>query len=412
MPFVKRPDGTLGMQHITVEWHRARAALANPTNISIVELAVDGREVGDARNYAVKSAMELHRPPEMMLFIDSDVLIQHDALTKLLYRARHYPEYDIFAGVYCSKSSLPEPLLYMQDGGGPYWDWTLGDLVFDLSSVAMGCTLIRMSLFEKMEYTDEKPWFYTRNERTVVDGFLQVNRGTEDIFFCNKAREEAGAKIMADTSILCGHQDLETGRVYGMPTDSGPIQRARWHPIHNEEDGELKKALDIGAGPSRRHWDGHKTYTLDIRPETDCDYTQDSRSMNLPDEHFDIVASSHHLEHVGRWDQETVWKEIFRVCKPGGNIEIIVPNVTWAAQLICDGHVDEHVQNVLYGAQEKHGYARDLNTHYFGYTPEIGRALAESVGFTDVTVETYKDNPDRVYEMVIRGARVTEDHNV
>ena len=176
----------------------------------------------------------------------------------------------------------------------------------------------------------------------------------------------------------------------------------------------LKLAIDLGAGGTRRQWDGYVTYTLDARPETCPDYCQDLLMLNLPDEHFDLVASSHAFEHVGRWDQEQLWTEVFRVCKPGGKLEVIVPNVAWAAEKIHQGQEDGHTLNVLYGAQEAHGYAREFNLHYFGYTPAILRALAEGAGFVDVTTESWKENHELGYHLVCRATRpavVAAEHN-
>ena len=413
MPLVKKSDGQLGLQHITVEWQRHRNALGFPTNINFYEICADGMEVGDARNHAANKALEVNA--EFLLFIDSDVLIQYDALKKLLMRARHYPDHDIFSGIYCTKNAtLAEPLIYKRNGEGPYWNWAIGDLVFDIASVGMGCALIRTSLFEKLEFDeDTKPWFYTPNEQKSTPEGFETNRGTEDIFFCNRAREEVDAKIMVDTSVLCGHQDLESGTVFGLPRDSQPVQSAHWHPIHkedkdedsNDEVKEELKVLDLGAGSTRREWKGYKTYTTDIREDTGADYIQDTRHLNLPEGYFDMVASSHHLEHIGRWDQELVWAQIYKIVKPGGKIEMIVPNVKWAASHIIDGIEDGHVMNVLYGAQEDHGYERIYNTHFFGYTPSIGKALAELVGFTNVNVETYEENEDLHYNMIIRAIK-------
>jgi len=404
MPFIKKSNGNLGLQTLSVEWHRYRMSLGFPTNINFYEIAADGMEVGDARNHCCEKALELGA--EFVFFIDSDVLIQHDALKKLLMRARHYPDHDIFSGVYCTKHpTIAEPLLYKKDGQGPFWNWAIGDLVFDLQSVGMGCTLIRASLFEKLEYDKiNNPWFYTPNDQKITPEGFETNRGTEDIFFCRRAREEVGAKIMADTSLLCGHQDLATGVIYGLPEDSQPVQSAYWHPTH-KNDEEILKVLDLGAGDTRRRWPGYKTFTTDIREGTSADYIQDTRHLNLPENYFDMVASSHHLEHIGRWDQEQVWSEIYKIVKPGGKIEMIVPNIQWAASLIIDNIVDGHVLNVLYGAQEEHDYAREYNTHYFGYTPSIGKALAELVGFTDVNVKTYEDDENLKYNMIIRGVK-------
>lgn len=419
IPYCVGPRGDAIPENITVEWHRRRMAIATPTNTNTYEITIDGHEVGDARNKAVEFALTRPSKAGFIFFLDYDVLPMHDCLTKLLYRAAHFPDHDIFAGVYCCKTHPAEPLIYAGDGHGPFWDWTIGDLLtteqHGITGTHMGLTLIRLSLFERLSNTEEMPWFKTTGS-TEITGDGLINRyGTEDLWFCKRAIEEAKAKILVDTSVLAGHVNNKSGEIFGLPEDCKPVKGASWMPQHpaNQPGGEnmdadgqpVKKALDLGAGEHKRSWDGHKTFTTDLRADTKPDFVMDSRMLNLPAESFDLVASSHHLEHLGRWDQETVWREIFRICKAGGSIEHIVPNAEWAAAKMADGIVDEHVLNVLYGAQEEHGYARALNTHYFPYTPAIAAALAESAGFADVVVTSYKDDPSLGYNLVIRGKK-------
>jgi hypothetical protein len=414
-PYTRGRDGSIMLDTITVNWQRARAGLSVPTNFNSIEMFADGMEVGDARNKVALKCLESSPPPEFLFFIDNDVLIPHDALTKLYFRAQTRPGYDIYCGVYCCKWTTPcEPLIYAGDGGGPYWDWAVGDLLtteeHGITSVHMGLTLIRTSLFKRMVeagYGAEKPMFYSRCEKTVTDkGELKTARGTEDIYFCQIAVNDFDAKILVDTGVLAGHIDKSTGKIWGLEATSPPIQRAR--RLYAGQPGgpaaipELV-ALDLGAGNSRRVWEGYKTETLDIRKESGADYIQDARMMTFRDNTFDLVASSHHLEHIGRLDQDLVWAEMFRVCKPGGGIEHIIPDVSWAAHQIEQGIADDHVLNVLYGAQEAYGYAREFNLHYFGYTPELAISFAKKHGFVDVTCKNWKDDPALDYNMILTG---------
>ena len=109
VPFVPGPNGPR-LAPVTTEWHRSRMALVTPTNFNSFVIYCDGLEVGEARNLAVKAVLEHDPRPEFLFFLDFDVIPQYDALTKLLMRARHFPKHDIFAGVYCSKSSPPEQI--------------------------------------------------------------------------------------------------------------------------------------------------------------------------------------------------------------------------------------------------------------------------------------------------------------
>lgn len=402
--------GTRVLEPVTVEWHRAKMSLGRPTCFNFGEVVADGMEVGEARNFAVEKALEAENTPEFMFWLDYDVLPQYDALTKLFYRARCFPEYDIIAGVYCSKGSPPEPLVYMDQGVGPYWDWAVGDLLFDVYGVHSGLTLVRTSLYRRMlEAKPNEPLYLTTNQRTIENGKLCSRSGTEDLWFCRRAVDDFGARIMVDTSVLAGHINNATGQIFGLRDDSPPIQRShfmRRRTKDGEEPEDEKKALDIGAGGTRRQWEGYRTYTTDIRPETKPDYVMDTRLLNIPDGEFDLAASSHHLEHIGRWDQEKVWQEMSRVLKPGGRMEHFVPSLEWAAAHIMDGGPDESVYNVLYGAQEAQGYARDCNTHYFGYTRTVARAMAEEVaGLIDVEVKDWRDDERLGLNLVITGRK-------
>lgn len=407
---VRLENGEEILDTVTVQWTRHRTALALGTNCNFIQLFEDGKEVGVARDSAARRCLA-HRPrPRYLMFLDDDVLPMWDAFVKLFYRLQTNPNIDIAAGVYCVKG-WHDPLVYAGDGCGPFWDWAVGDLLttagHGITGTHMGLTLIRTSLFQRMldakVVNDVVPFFKTVNET----GYNCSRRGTEDLYFYQLARK-VGCQIMVDTSVLAGHIDKNTGVTWGLPKDSPPMQRGDWLTKKDQEQAkaqDLKLALDIGAGGTRRVWAGHKTYTTDIRPDAKPDYVQDTRLLNLPDGHFDLVASSHHLEHLGRWDQPRVWSEMFRVLKAGGRMEHVVPSLDWAAAKLVDGEPDEHVYNVLYGAQEAHGYAREYNLHYFGYTAKVARALAEGCGLVEVRVRDWRDEPALGYNLVVTGRK-------
>lgn len=413
---IKLANGQWILDTITVDWHRKRQSLSFPTNTIQIEFFVDGMEIGEARDQVARRCLAHDPVPEYLFFLDDDVLPDHDALTKLYAHAQWRPDYDIFAGVYCCKYQNPaDPLIYAGDGTGGFWDWAIGDILtteaHGISSVHMGLTLIRTRLFERMlrvsgVCNDDEPLFKTVEcQRERVNGSLRSHQGTEDIWFCQHAAK-VQAKILVDTSVLAGHIDKRTGITYGLHPDSPPVKRAKWLTHKDQEEaGDLKLAIDLGAGGTRREWPGYKTFTLDIRPEAKPDYCQDTRSLNFPDGHFDLVASSHHLEHIGRWDQERVWREMARILKPGGRMEHIVPSIEWAARKIGENEVDEHVLNVMYGAQEGHGYERQFNQHFFGYTKAIAKALAEQAGMIDVEMTDWLSDPGEGYNLTIKATK-------
>lgn len=414
---VRLPNGQWVLDTVSVEWHRRRMALAVGTNINFVDFFADGMEVGEARTAVAYRCLEHQPQPRYLLFLDDDTLPEWDAFIKLFFRLQTRPDYDIAAGVYSCKG-IGDPLIYAGDGCGPFWDWTLGDILTSeshgITGTHMGLTLIRVSLFQRLLDTglvnEETPFFRTVRETGRINGAMATRSGTEDLWFyklCQKL--DPKPRILVDTSVLAGHYDKQTGITWGLPADSPPVQRAKWLKAGNSSSNghaePEKIALDIGYGGHKREFPGYTVYTTDIRPECQPDYCQDTLWLNLPNDHFDLVASSHHLEHIGRWNQERVFQEMFRITKPGGRWEHIVPSMEWAAEKIVQGQVDEHTYNVVLGAQEQHGYAREYNTHYMFYTAEILKALAEQAGMINVEVIDWRQKPELGYNLIVRGRK-------
>ena len=430
---VTGPRGDLIFDPISPLWHRARMALSFGTNVNSSEICVDVAEIGDARSQVAARCLSMNPRPEYLLFIDSDVIVPSDSYLKLSHHVRTKPHIDVAAGIYVCKGAGPpwDPLIYRDPGEGAFWDWAVGDILttktHGIRATHMGLTLIRVSLFQRMldagvvhgDGTDQEdePFFCTQRYTRDTPRGRETFSGTEDIYFYEKARKIPGeCQILVDTSVLAGHHDKKTGISYGMSGNCSPVERAKWLPLPDGSglrkdrkeatEAGKKLCLDLGAGESRREWPGYITYTLDSRPRAGVDYVQDLTQLNQPSDHWDRVASRHSFEHVGRWDQERLWSEVFRITKPGGDIEICVPNVEWAAEKIVAGEVDFHVLNVLYGSQEMEAeMGRDKNVHFFAYTPAIARALAEGCGLVNVVVKSYKDDPSLEYHLIVTGEK-------
>lgn len=82
--------------------------------------------------------------------------------------------------------------------------------------------------------------------------------------------------------------------------------------------------LEIGPGESRiPGFEG-----INIVKNDATDYIADvaNQGITLPSNTFDLVYSSHFLEHIEWYKTEFVISEMFRVLKPGGRVEIHVPD--------------------------------------------------------------------------------------
>jgi SAM-dependent methyltransferase len=91
------------------------------------------------------------------------------------------------------------------------------------------------------------------------------------------------------------------------------------------------KARRISLDPAQKDWD--ILTTLDIDPDTGCDFVHDLEELPYPfDTHeFDEVHAYEVLEHTGRQGD---WRfffgqfaELYRIIRPGGHLYITVPSV-------------------------------------------------------------------------------------
>jgi len=337
-----------------------------PMNYNMRQYHTQGAPIDEARNFFAQNALECGA--KYLFFWDEDVVVPSYIMRQLIYRMEHNPEIGMVGGVYCQKVEPVincAPMVFRGHGQGPYWKWRVGDF-FEVDAIGTGASMIRVEALKDIE----KPWFKTeKNYDSWLDGVPKGEEWTEDLWFCHRLKETKKWKIYADGSLVCGHMDLDTRKVYGLPPDSYPMRRM------GVEKGR-KKIVDLGCGPHKYQTDEGEVIGVDIREEVKPDYCLDLHILPFATGEFDIVYSSHTLEHFAREEIESIFDEWVRILKRGGIFRLIVPNIEWAADRIKQGVVDHDVLNVLYGQQE---YSR--NFHKTGFTPDMIRAMFEKRGF-------------------------------
>ena len=186
---------------------------------------------------------------------------------------------------------------------------------------------------------------------------------------------KAGFKIMADAAVMCDHIDMRTGASTKLPEGSKPTQRYKF------PKGELK-GVDLGCGTAGQKIEGVHLMRVDIREDVNPDFRCNVAQTPFATGEFDLVYSSHVLEHFPRQEAERVLDEWVRLLKPQGEFRLVIPNVGWAASKIAKGELDDDVYNVLYGAQ-----TYDENFHKMGFTPDLIVGMLKDRGFTRIDVE-------------------------
>lgn len=332
----------------TLEWALALKSISAPINFNLEMMTIKHKEVGVAREEAAEYARS--KNIKYIFFVGDDTIPPPHALRQLIFRMEQQEDLGVVGGIYCSKSDPTFPLVFRGDGKGSYWDWKVGEY-FEVTGIGMDCTLIRTAVFEQIP----KPWFKTVDTDGFLDAINSAEQWTEDLYFCGKLIEHTSYKICADSTILCDHVDVYTKKVYRLQPGSLPFRK--FSPSG-------KSILDIGCGPV--HFDFKEEgdpVRVDIREECNPDYRCDVRQLPFANEQFDIVFSSHVLEHFSRDSWHSILREWLRVLKFGGQLRLVLPDIRWAAEQICAGNFSTDVYNVLYGAQ-----SNPYDFHYNGFS--------------------------------------------
>lgn len=223
---------TTGM--VRMEWVNARFGQTIPTNWSHVDVVSFlnphvpiGFQLTDAENMAAKAVVEGRF--EWLLFLEHDNVLPPNAFVRLnqyMIKKSH----PVVAGLYFTKSSPPEPMVYREAGKGFYADWKMGDKVA-CSGVPFGFTLIHGDIIRAL--WKESPEYLVGSDKTrrVFDtpseAFLDpksqdylLTSGTSDLAFCKRLKddkifEKAGwpefqkmeHPLLVDTNIYIKHID-------------------------------------------------------------------------------------------------------------------------------------------------------------------------------------------------------------
>ncbi len=113
---------------------------------------------------------------------------------------------------------------------------------------------------------------------------------------------------------------------------------AGWSAVHrafltpfNLYRNRNRSARRLEIGPGRERIPGFET--LNVRAGGRLDYVVDAaRKLPFPDATFEIIYASHVLEHVPWYMTDRVLREWVRVLRPGGVLEIWVPDALKIAE--------------------------------------------------------------------------------
>ncbi len=142
--------------------------------------------------------------------------------------------------------------------------------------------------------------------------------------------------------------------------------------------------LNVGGGskgiPLPETYEGWEHVLLDINPRPDVDIVMDARLLelwarDLPT--FDAVYSSHNLEHLYTHDVPAVVRGMFEVLKPGGWVEVHVPDLAVVFRALANGAglydiAYECNGGVVVWHDMLYGMSMEIRRHHEGWAHKTG----------------------------------------
>jgi hypothetical protein len=248
--------------------------------ISVVERGVLGAK---ARNAILQSAIESNTP--YVVLLDDDVLFPDMAIYRLWVAMQRHPEAGAITGIYCTKADPTEPLIYVDEGSGAYWDWPLG-AILPIHSAGAGIQIVNMAAVKQLA----PPWFndVISDEGAGPDGLVRRHTWGHDRYFHIRLREEAKAPVYVDTGLICAHWDTDHQRAYILPPDSPCFQLKDNPPVGEsfvpflEANGAINWTRLLAPLVGNPEWARFRNYLDWVNTQSGTDPNVGDRQVMVP----------------------------------------------------------------------------------------------------------------------------------
>ncbi len=212
-------EGTTVPYVVPVQFMLQHMNWVPPLNVSMAYGIKTGVRSPIARQMLTMEA--IRAGAEYIFYVDDDTLIPPLGLYTLYNFMEQNPHAGAVSGVYTTRETPNEPLIYKEHGAGCAWDFEMGpdatpELIFGAGA---GCLLARVShIKEWMEKNPDTPIWADAKE--VLGGAEGTVMWGHDIRFCRELNK-AGFPVYVDGRVLCGHFDMRTGKTFMVP-DTAP----------------------------------------------------------------------------------------------------------------------------------------------------------------------------------------------
>jgi predicted SAM-dependent methyltransferase len=201
-----------------------------------------------------------------------------------------------------------------------------------------------------------------------------------------------------DTTRFC--RDLED-TVAALRADAPKPQVPALPPATTTVDGAPVRRLHIGGRGPAPGWE-----LMNAREGEGVDHVGNANDLSrFADNSLDVIYSSHVLEHLDYQNEiASTLKDWLRALKPGGLVQISVPDLAVLARLIGDSRLDKaqrfQVMRMLFG-----GHTHAFDYHQTGLTEEFLSDFLQQAGFVQIErvrpFGLFPDNSDMPYAGVL-----------
>jgi len=140
-------------------------------------------------------------------------------------------------------------------------------------------------------------------------------------------------------------------------------------------------------------FEGYREVSLDIDTKFNPDILADVTDIShIPNNFVDCAYTSHMIEHIDYFKVSSVISELLRVCKPGGYVRILTPNLQSIGEKIASGDLLDVVYesaggpispiDIIYGHRHSvHKNRVDFMRHRTGFSRKVFEHIAKEHNF-------------------------------